>query len=173
MTQLIFYLHKLLLYLLQEFFQYVTWYLFTLPLVINYYPSLLQLNPLTVWLQEEFGNRAFFPDASNTKFDLPSDVVCLSISLVVEGSDPPVPGSSSSFGSSVPVATPSVSMRPNFVSVTGSKKLQTLNVKVVQASMKRLANGKCEFVHLGQTFVNINETTANVDYVTSAEEVGL
>ena len=67
----------------------------------------------------------------------------------------------------MPVAVQSVSARPAFMSVTGGKKLQTANVKVVQASLKRLASGKCEFVHLGQTFVNVNEANANVDYITS------
>ena len=115
---------------------------------------------MTVWLREEFGNRAFFPDAANTKFNFPNDIVRLSISLIVKGSDPAVPGSSSSSVSSVPVATESASGSPSFVSVTGSKKGHSLNVKVVQATMKRLANGKCEFIHLGQTFVNVNESTA-------------
>ena len=100
--------------------------------------------------------------ASNTKFDLPSDVVPLSVRRI----DPAVPGSSGS-ESSFPVATPSVSAGPNFVTVTGSKKLETANVKVVQATMKRLPNGKCEFTHVGQTFVNVIESNANVDYVTS------
>ena len=122
----------------------------------------LQLDPLTVWLREEFGNRAFFPDSSNVKFDLPNDIVRLSISLVVEGADPAVPGTSSS---AVPVATPSVSARPSFFS-TGGKR-QTLNVKIIQASMKRNVGGKVEFVHLSQTFVSITESTANVDYVAS------
>ena len=93
----------------------------------------MQLDPLTVWLREEFGNRAFFPDAANSKFDLPSDVVRLSVSLIVEGADPAVPGTSSA--SSVPVTTTPIAPRQSFISA-GSKKLQTVNVKVVQASLK-------------------------------------
>ena len=42
-----------------------------------------------------------------------------------------------------------------------------INVKVIQATMKRLSSGKCEFVHLGQTFVDVIESTANVNYIKS------
>ena len=115
-----------------------------------------------MWLQEGFGSRAFFLDAMNAKFDLSNTVAHVSLSLIVEGSDPAVPGTSSG---SVHVITPPVTPRPITLSAFGSKKMQTLNVKVIQASMKRLASGKCEFVHLGQTFVDITESTANVNYI--------
>ena len=51
------------------------------------------IHPLYIWLREEFGSRAFFPDVVTSKFDLPHDVAQLSVSLIVEGSDPAVPGS--------------------------------------------------------------------------------
>ena len=41
-------------------------------------------------------------------------------------------------------------------------------VKIVQASMKSLANGKVDLVPYNQTFVDITEATANVNYITVA-----
>ena len=43
-------------------------------------------------MREEFGSRAYFPDVINTTFDLPHDIGRVSVSLVVEGADPAVPG---------------------------------------------------------------------------------
>ncbi len=51
-----------------------------------------QLDPSTVWLREQYGSHAFFPYTMNVKFDLPPDVAQVSLSLIVEGSDPAVPG---------------------------------------------------------------------------------
>ena len=34
--------------------------------------------------------------------------------------------------------------------------------------MKRLANGKCEFANHGQTFVDVTESTSNVNYIRNA-----
>ena len=48
------------------------------------------------------------------------------------------------------------------------RKTQSINVKVIQASVKRLANGKLEFMAHNQTFVDVTEATANVNYVSSA-----
>ena len=53
-------------------------------------------------------------------------------------------------------------------SVQAIRKTQSINVKVIQASVKRLANGKLEFMPHNQTFVDVTEATANVNYVTSA-----
>ena len=78
-----------------------------------------------MWLREDFGSRAFFPDPMNSKFELPNDI---SVSLVVEGSDPAVPGTSSG---SVYVTTPPIAPRPSTLSLSNSKKMQTLNVKVI------------------------------------------
>ena len=57
-------------------------------LVKSYYIALLcfvQVDPATAYLREEFGQRAFFPDASN-EFHLPSCVGVTIFSLIVEGS---------------------------------------------------------------------------------------
>ena len=124
-----------------------------------------QLDPSTVWLREQYGSRAFLPDTMNVKFDLPPDVAQVSLSLIMEGSDPAVLGTSSG-SSSVHVTTPVVP-RTAPLTVVGTNKTQTLNVKVIQATMECLRGGKCEFAHLGQTFVDVTESTANVNYIRS------
>ena len=47
-------------------------------------------------------------------------------------------------------------------------KVQSLSVKIIQASMRRLAGGKVEFGHIGQTFLDVTEATANVHYIGNA-----
>ncbi len=133
-----------------------------------------------MWLREEYGSHAFFPDTTNTRFDLPADVSRSAMSLVVEGSA--VQGSSRAGGIHVatPGTTPGYSGGGNYTTPGSSgpggtyttpgyrpfsKKGQTINVKVIQATMKRLPNGKYEFAHIGQTFVDVTESTANTNYV--------
>ena len=48
-----------------------------------------------------------------------------------------------------------------------SRRVQTVNVKVVKATMKT-GGGKAEFTPQTQTFVDVTESTANVNYITSA-----
>ena len=54
------------------------------------------------------------------------------------------------------------------------RKIQSINVKIIQAPVKQLANGKLEFMPHNQMFVDVTEVTevteatANVNYVTSA-----
>ena len=121
------------------------------------------MDETTLWLREEFGNRAFFPDATNSYFTLPNDV----IRLVVEGSPQaarPAQVATPMPGPSVTGTTSPYPYRPFF----HRSKSQTVNVKVVRASMKRLASGKCEFANHGQTFVDVTESTSNVNYVRNA-----
>ncbi len=114
-----------------------------------------------MWLKEEFGQRAFFPDSTNSKFEFPADVSQLELSLTVEGSP-------HTRQPSTPVSTPlpstSYSYRPV---IPIAKKGQTGSVKIVQASFKRLPNGKPEFSQIGQVFIDISETTANAHYLSS------
>ena len=125
----------------------------------------LQLDSSTIWLKEEYGQRAFFPDSRNTHFQFPDDISPV-VSLVVEGS-----AQSRQTQSSTPIATPMPSTsssgttyRPIFSS---SRKGQSLNLKVIQANLTRVSNGKVEFTHTGQTFIDLSESTANVHYITS------
>lgn len=38
-------------------------------------------------------------------------------------------------------------------------------INVVQANVKHLPGGECEFFHIGQTFLDVTESTANVNYI--------
>ena len=127
----------------------------------------MQLDPSTVWLREEPGSRAFFPDSQNTRFVLNDDVGVLITELVAMGS--PVPGSTSQSA----VRVPSISSLSNEPSTSGLqaqalRKTQSSSVKIIHASMKWLVNGKLDFVPHNQTFVDITEATANVNYITAA-----
>ena len=124
------------------------------------------MDPTTVWLREEYGNRAFFPNSANTSFDLPEYTAfvlqVMGTSLEQQHSRPGTP-----LAHIPAMEGPSgVSSRPQFTSAF-SKKSQSCTVKVIQASLKRLPNGKCEFSHMGQLFVDVNESTANANYIRS------
>jgi len=113
--------------------------------------------------------RAFFPDVNNTNFQFSDDVGSTVINLIVEGS--PAHGQSpvSSITTSTPDPGPSSSglaplPRPFFSSC---KRMQSVNVKVVQARMKKSQTGKAEFTPLNQMFVNVTESTANVGHITN------
>ena len=80
------------------------------------------------------GNHAFFPDATNTRFNFPIDVSQLPVGLIVEDSE--LQGQQLSMSGSMHIATP-VAPQPLFTSGKKSH-VPTIIVKVVQASMKRL-----------------------------------
>ena len=48
-----------------------------------------------------------------------------------------------------------------------SRKNKTCRIKVFQASLRRLSNGKCEFSIMGHIFIDVDESTANVNYIRS------
>ena len=126
---------------------------------------ILQLDPNSVWLREEFGSHIYFPDISTGCFTLPPGVEY----LMVEGSS--VIQGASSVSDTVNVATPHTAgntrvNRPAFGSLQRKSHL-SFNIKIVQATLKWLSNGKPEFNHLGQLFVDITEATANVHYILS------
>lgn len=68
------------------------------------------------------------------------------------------PGPSSSIG--VPRASRPLS--------SASRRVQTVNVKIVKATMKPGVNGRPEFTPLTQTFVDVTESTANTTYILNA-----
>jgi hypothetical protein len=127
------------------------------------------LDPATVWLHEEsLGNRAFFPDSHNTRND---DVGILITNLVAMGS----PAQTTSPASSAPARMSAASAEPSTsglhipqVQFTASRKAQSTNIKIVQASMQRLPSCKMEFLAQNQTFVDVTEVTANLHYISSA-----
>ena len=110
--------------------------------------------------------RAFFPDINNRNFQFGDDVGITAINLIVEGS--PAHGQSpvSSITTSISDAGPSSSgsaplPRPFFSSC---RRMQSVNVKVVQARMKKSQTGIVEFTPL---FVNVTESTVNVGHITN------
>ena len=114
---------------------------------------------------------AFFPDATNITFDLPTAEMPLT--LVVEGQEVPasVPPS--------PTANFVVTPRPGTIAAGPSGVAaettpcrakagrQTCNVTVVRAHFKRLHGGKADFKPVAQKFVLVTEESANVDYILS------
>ena len=124
----------------------------------------MQLDATSLWLREEFGNRAFFPDSTNSYSTLPSDVN----RLVVEGSPQAARPAATQVATPMPGPSGTGTASPYPYRPFFHRKSQTINVKVVRASMKRLANGKCEFSNLGQTFVDVTEPTSNVNYIRNA-----
>ena len=127
-----------------------------------------QLDPRTVWLREEFGSRAYFPDSSNTEFVI--DVDNPPFGLIVEG-QPNTTMPASQNGQGVPVAVPqsssSASAPPPFKPVFPRKSL-TATVKITRATLTYGASGKAEFARLDQAFFEISEENANVPYLTNA-----
>ena len=124
----------------------------------------VQIDPATAYLREEFGQRAFFPDANN-EFQLPSSVGATIFSLVVEGSPPNSRAANQITGSSAAcIPGPSSGNRPIF----STKKEVSVKVKVVQATLKKSPSGKMKFTRENQTYVTVIEGTANLDYVTQA-----
>ena len=91
------------------------------PLVLFVVWCFTQLDVTTLQLQEEFGSRVFFPDAANSHFMLPDDFT----RLVVEGSP-------QAQGLLLRHCNSSYPYRPFF-----QCKAQTVNVKVICASMKQ------------------------------------
>ena len=139
---------------------------------VYYVYTLLQLDPGTVWLREEApGHRAFFPTPDLTRFNLNYDVT----RAIVEGCPLPdieriaagrVMSLSTAPGpSSASIGGARMTSRP--VSAV-SRRVQTVNVKVVKATMKTGNGGKAEFTPQTQTFVDVTESTANVIYITTA-----
>ena len=130
----------------------------------------MQLDPTTVWLQEEGpGSRAYFPNPQNTQFVLSDDVGILITHVVA------ILMGSSAGGAALPVSRPSIESLMSTASTsaaqpmqfTATRKPSTTNVKIVQATTKRLPSGKLEFIAQNQTFVDVTEITANLHYVSS------
>ena len=130
--------------------------------------AVLQLDPQTVWLKQEFGRRCYFPDHSG-QFNFDQDVGDCILGLTVEGV-PQVAQTSQAVTVAAPATNPSTSNQPYYKPI-GCKKDTTFNVKVVKANMNKLPNGKVEFERLEQTHVSVNDRTANVNTVTSAVQL--
>ena len=68
---------------------------------------------------------------------------------------------------SQPTVIPYTSRMPAYKAIFSGKKGASVSVKVVQSSISKLSSGKLDFEKLGQTFIEVNESTANVDFITT------
>lgn len=135
----------------------------------------MQLDPLTLWLKEEFGQKAFFPNSANTSFAFSPDVGDTIKSLVVEGmgtrsvrsQSPLVMNSSSSTPANRSARASSSSIASDCTPFFRSLKQPSANVKVFQAKVSKTSTGKLMFDKVGQAFIDVTESTANVLYITS------
>ena len=108
------------------------------------------------------------PDPQNERFILNDDVGVLITDLVATGS----PVQTTSPVTSAPLRMGSASSEPSTSGpqsqFSAMRKAQSTNVKIVQATVKRLTNGKLDFFPENQTFVVVTEATANLHYISSA-----
>lgn len=124
---------------------------------------------------------AFFPDAANTSFDIPTTDPPMT--LVVEGqeasreaanaiastSSPPSTSTTTVAAVSTP-SRPGSSAGPSHTGGTPAYRRPTVtcNIKVVKARLKRLPSGRPDFTPLGQLFIDLTDNSANVDHVLAA-----
>lgn len=96
------------------------------------------------------------------------DVGTLIMHLVAMGSTLSAPGSTLPARPQVAAfSEASTSAGTTSGQVHFTRKSPSTNVKVVQATMKRLSSGKIEFTTQNQTFVDVTEITANLHYISS------
>ena len=126
----------------------------------------LQISLDSVWLREagpgDGFRAAFFPDSRNRHFDFSGDVGFIITRLSVQGSP-------SCRSDSTRVLSIGSTKAPGTSTVTpiATKKSNSINVKIIQGTIpKRSASGRPEIKYVSQTFIDINESTANVMYLT-------
>ncbi len=113
-------------------------------------------------MKEAGGGRAiFFPDARNENFGFTSDVGFLINRFVVQGRANVSEAAGSSrvltFNNKPPQAPPLF---------TNKKGSSSINLKILQAIMKKGTGNRPEFKPVHQEFVEVTESTANVRYLT-------
>ena len=121
----------------------------------------------TVWLKELNGQRAFFPEPTNSHFLFASYFGSLCFQLEVQGYLAPVGNSTSNPnpGASIPQAV----VAPGNPLVAHTRRgVQTANVKVVQAKVKRNRAEKPQFSPMSSMYVEVTEGTANVQFLSQA-----
>ncbi len=136
-----------------------------------------QVDPQVVWLRDEFGNKAFFPSPDNTEFEFSDEVGSTICSLLVEGVDRGhgLTAMSLKPHSTIPVASHSGVMPysplpgPSGVRTFNSHvKSKTCSARITKAFQKVMVNGKTDLLKLEQTFIDLTEETANVNFVNDA-----
>ena len=127
---------------------------------------LTQVEPSSVWLKEEFGSRAFFPENDGSFHIQP--ILSMNGSLKVEG----VPFESQTPQHLTKTVLPSIATYtpiPAFRSVTAHRQTggKSVSVKIVQSRLSFTESGKPTFEKIGQMFVDVGEGTATVPYIQS------
>lgn len=140
--------------------------------------SILHVMLLYSWIQQRCGSvrtllaiEHSFP-MRTTRFIFNDDVGVLICNLIAMGSPTSVQHQSPSPPATsvrvIPTSLePSTSGLPQQTQFS-ARKTQSCYVKIVQASIRHLPNGKMEFIAQNQTFVDVTEATANLHYVISA-----
>ena len=126
---------------------------------------LTQVEPSSVWLKEEFGSRAFFPENDGSFHIQP--IVSMNGCLKVEG----VPLESQTPQHLAKTVLPSIATTPipAFRSVTAHRQTggKSVSVKIVQSRLSFTESGKPTFEKIGQMFIDVGEGTATVPYIQS------
>ena len=133
-----------------------------------YYSLILALSGC---VKKRPGIELFFPTPDLIRFHFNCDIT----RAIVEGC--PLPDTERN--SAGRVMSLSTALGPSAVSIGGarmtsrpvlavSRRVLTVNVKVVKAAMKTGGGGKAEFTPQTQIFVDVTESTANVIYITTA-----
>lgn len=124
----------------------------------------MQLNPDSVWLREAGGGVAsFFPDQRNESFRFSPDVGYFITRLTVGGVAVTVGGAAVTEAGSSRATT-----RSSGQVIPVGNATRKIKVKIIQASLKKSASGRPDFKPLSQTFVDVTEATANVNYLSNA-----
>ena len=143
---------------------------------------MFNVDPNTLWLRETYSNRVYFPSSDGT-FDLKAEGAEAFSEITVEGdaysgsgNRPAAPStatlSATGVGSSSNTSNSMLSSYPSFTSVVSSHGRRGSNgggsnLKVVQAEISGFSAGRPEFRRLGQTFIPLSDSTANIHHVTS------
>ena len=123
---------------------------------------IFQIDIKTVYLKAEFSPKVFFPHQGSNTFSFTSDVGDTIISLTVHG----LP----SFIKRPIIHQEKPSRSFDYRFVRTSKKAGpsgTYSLKVMRAEVSRMSTGKISLENstTGQTFILLDETTANVDFI--------
>ena len=131
------------------------------------------MDPNEAWLRDEIDDTHYFPD-ENGQFNLQEEAISSFTTLIVEGptissttATGTAPSTSSRCTTAGGVHGPSSSLSstsPTFRSVTAAHK-KAYNIKIIRASMISTTGRAANFKILGQTFLEIVDSTANLEYV--------
>ena len=132
---------------------------------------LFQVDPADAWLKDEYDGISYFPNEDGN-FDLSSSSINSFSTLIVEGpilssrgSNLLRPSVTLSSTSTPPTMSYILPPPPPFCSVITPRRAQTFSLKVVRA--KLTSGRKATFEPLSQMYIELVESTANLDYIHS------